>query len=343
MHLLPRKLVVLISSGVLLIIASFAPQVASVGAAQGEGADLAVTKTASPIPVDTDETLTYTIVVTNNGPSNAQNVVLRDPLPSGITVPPTGIETTQGTCTRTPTPIATVVQCQLGELGTDDTATVTISGTVTAATGETITNAVQVSSDTDDPNPANNAATVQLTVGEEPVQTDLAITKEADAEQVNVGDAIEYTVTVTNNGPDDATGVTVVDGPLPAGVAITDADITPGQGTCDPIAQPVPGGPRSVTCNLGNLANGDSTTITIEGVVLPTATSPITNNVLVRGAEQDPNPANNTATVTTEVGEPTAVTVDAISVNTGSGYGFAVLALAGSVGLAGLVLIRRRR
>src|SRR5260370_632429 len=46
-------------------------------------ADLSITKTA-PATVVAGNQLTYTITVTNNGPSNATNVIVTDTLPAGV-------------------------------------------------------------------------------------------------------------------------------------------------------------------------------------------------------------------------------------------------------------------
>src|SRR5207248_196508 len=48
-------------------------------------ADLAVTKTDTPDPVTAGTDLTYTVTLTNNGPSDAQGVVLSDVVPAGTT------------------------------------------------------------------------------------------------------------------------------------------------------------------------------------------------------------------------------------------------------------------
>lgn len=63
------------------------------------GADLQVVKTATPDPVLTGETITYTLVATNNGPANATDVVLTDLPGSGLdcTTLPNGT----ATCTAT--------------------------------------------------------------------------------------------------------------------------------------------------------------------------------------------------------------------------------------------------
>lgn len=89
-----------------------------------------------------------------------------------------------------------------------------------------------------------------------PAEADIQIVKTASPNPVLVGQELTYLLTITNNGPDPATGVNVVD-TLPDGV--TWEDTTPSQGTCSD-----PGG---VICELGNLANGASATITIKVTV----------------------------------------------------------------------------
>ncbi len=125
-----------------------------------------------------------------------------------------------------------------------------------------------------------------------PVSTDLAITKTDSPDPVTAGSNLTYTITVTNNGPFDATGVTMTD-PLPAEVTFVSA--TPSQGTCSESA-------GTVTCVLGSLANGTNATVGI--VVTPPVPGTITDTATVTGDQSDPNPANNTATETTAVNAP---------------------------------------
>jgi len=128
---------------------------------------------------------------------------------------------------------------------------------------------------------------------------DLAVTKTDSPDPVQVGTNLTYTLTVTNNGPNEATGVTLTD-TLPTGVTFVSA--TPSQGTCSQA-----GG--TVTCNLGTLANGASTTATV--VVSPTATGTLTNTATVAGDKSDPDNTNDTARATTIVPAPPDVTVTA--------------------------------
>ena len=123
-----------------------------------ESADLALVKSAAPSPVDAGQPLTYTLVVANAGPSTAQNVILRDPLPVGVT--PKSAATSAGTCT-----IGTTVNCSLGSVASGGNVTVKLIVAVDpslAATG--LTNTATVTSATGDPNPLNNTASVTTAV-----------------------------------------------------------------------------------------------------------------------------------------------------------------------------------
>jgi uncharacterized repeat protein (TIGR01451 family) len=130
-----------------------------------------------------------------------------------------------------------------------------------------------------------------------PAGADLAITKSGAPNPVLSGNRLTYTVTVTNNGPTSATGVTVTD-PLPDSVHFN--SVTASQGTCTrtTTTNPLPKG-GTLTCSLGNLANGASAAVTI--VVTATTPDTLTNTASVSGNEADPSPGNNSATATTTV------------------------------------------
>jgi uncharacterized repeat protein (TIGR01451 family) len=125
---------------------------------------------------------------------------------------------------------------------------------------------------------------------------DLSITKSDSPDPVLAGSNLTYTLTVANNGPGDATSVTVTD-TLPTGVTFVSA--MPSQGTCSP-------GPV-VTCDLGNLANGASALVTIDVTVDSTTAcgSSRTNTAVVQGNESDPDSNNNIGSTNTTVSCPT--------------------------------------
>jgi uncharacterized repeat protein (TIGR01451 family)/CSLREA domain-containing protein len=111
-----------------------------------EQADLEISKADSPDPVTVGDNLTYTITVINRGPDAAANVVVTDILPSGVTF----VSASPG-CVHA----AGVVTCNLGNIPAGSSVTITIVVTVTAP--GTISNTATVTSDTLDPNTANNS------------------------------------------------------------------------------------------------------------------------------------------------------------------------------------------
>ncbi len=120
--------------------------------------------------------------------------------------------------------------------------------------------------------------------------TDLSVTQADSPDPVNVASPLSYTLTVTNNGPDDATGVTLTD-TLPAGTVFQSASAT--QGSCLQA-----GG--VVTCSLGDLVAGAGATVNI-ALTAPFSTGTITNNATVSGNEIDPIAGNNASSENTTV------------------------------------------
>ncbi|HEV8266691.1 MAG TPA: choice-of-anchor D domain-containing protein, partial [Thermoanaerobaculia bacterium] len=116
---------------------------------------------------------------------------------------------------------------------------------------------------------------------------DVSITKRHDPASVLVGKTLTYTLVATNAGPDDATAVTVTD-TLPATVAVV--SVATSQGSC--------GGTTTVACGLGSLKSGASATMTI--AVTASQAGVLVNTARVAANEEDPNPADNTATDTAQ-------------------------------------------
>ncbi len=132
----------------------------------------------------------------------------------------------------------------------------------------------------------------QYTVGCGAPAADLSVTKTDSPDPVKAGQNVTYTITVQNNGPDAATGVTLTD-QLPRNAGYGSTSTT--QGTCS-----LKPDKTAVTCNLGTIASGGTVTVTI--TVKPNKKGQITNTATVTAASPpDPNTANNTATATTTV------------------------------------------
>jgi uncharacterized repeat protein (TIGR01451 family) len=166
---------------------------------------------------------------------------------------------------------------------------------VTPQSPGTITNSASVASNEDDPNEANNADSETTTVN---AAADLSVTKSDAPDPAQVGQNLVYTIVVTNNGPQPATGVTAID-QLPKNAGFGSASSS--KGTCTLKPQK-----RQVTCSIGSMASGEIVTITI--VVKPTQKGTITNTVSVSSTSPaDPNTANNTDSEATEV-RPSSLT-----------------------------------
>ena len=123
-------------------------------------ADLGVVKTYSPTVPIAGKPLTYTVAVTNSGPTRARNVVVTDELPPGATLDSSSLS---GACT----PAGSTITCihNPGNLGTlDADATVTYQIVISHTTAEIITNTVSVVSSTPDITKTNNAYTLPVKI-----------------------------------------------------------------------------------------------------------------------------------------------------------------------------------
>jgi uncharacterized repeat protein (TIGR01451 family) len=126
------------------------------------GADLVVTKGDAPDPVASTANVTYTVVVTNNGPGSATNVTVTDPLPNGTTFVSCG--PSLGSCMSPNVGETGTVTANIGTLGPGASATVTVVANVNAGAGTTISNTATASSSTADPNLTNNSSTATTSV-----------------------------------------------------------------------------------------------------------------------------------------------------------------------------------
>jgi len=275
-------------------------------------ADLAITKTAigevtTPgcppgtalvaNSVTAGRTITYTVAVTNNGPSIAENVVVLDRLPAGIVVTSATVAGGPGACTTgAPGSALDRLTCGLGTLAPAASRTVTIVAEVDSSVpdGTILENDAFVLADEFDDDNANNFAHNLTTVN---AQADLAVSKTDQPDPVVAGTLLEYTITVENLGPSDALGVVVTD--------TLDPDVT-FVGVRDKFGHGVvcsvnPIDLVTLTCTLPDIAAGDSVTFAIDVLVAPDATTPLSNTVVVGSDVADPCLANNADTEDTGV------------------------------------------
>jgi uncharacterized repeat protein (TIGR01451 family)/CSLREA domain-containing protein len=124
-------------------------------------------------------------------------------------------------------------------------------------------------------------------------RADLEITKSDDPDPVLGGGTLTYTIEVTNQGPAPALEV-VVDDQLPGSGSFTLGSVLPSQGSCAPFFGPY-------RCSLGPIPRFGSATIEITGTVAASAGTSFSNTATVDSELRDPDPADNSATATTNV------------------------------------------
>lgn len=244
-------------------------------------ADLGLTN-SGPAAVIAGTAITWTITVTNAGPSTAKNVLVSDDVSAGVTV--TSVSASGGSCLAgTPGDSSNPTTCAFDSLAPAAVRTMTIQAAVKPSTTGMLHNDARVSSATFDPNNANDLGHTDTTVQ---TSADLALTFSADSATYKPSSTIHYQLTVVDDGPSDATGV-VATIQLPSaktGYYVKDS------GGC--ILSNT-----TLTCELGTLAAGAPAKQIFIDYFVQGAKGTVTSSASVTSATPDPNTANNAATV----------------------------------------------
>ncbi len=251
----------------------------------GASADLAITKTDGVTAATAGGSVTYTITASNAGPSNATGATVADTFPASLTCTWTCTGAGGGTCTASGSGnINGTVNLPSGGSVTY-TASCTISGAATGTLSNTAT--VTAPAGVTDPTPGNNSATDSDTLG---ASADLAITKTDGVTAATAGGSVTYTITASNAGPSNATGVTVAD-TFPASLTCTWTCTGAGGGTC------TASGSGNINGTV-NLPSGGSVTYTASCTISGAATGTLSNTATVTAPAgvTDPTPGNNSAT-----------------------------------------------
>ena len=244
-------------------------------------ADLAATKVASTATIVAGSNATFNVTVTNDGPSTARGVELLDTVPPG---------TTLVSIVPTPTVPCTGATCAIGDLlpGQSVSALVTVAVPASHPPGP-ITNTVDASSPTPDPNPGRRLAQATAQVS---LLADVEVVKTLITNPIVAGQPVTYGFTVTNHGPSDAVNTTLVD-PFPPGTVFVGGTTPPGT-VCDVNLTDAP----AVSCILPVLAVGQTVTGTLSLATDPTLTGTLSNTAVVGSEALDRLDANNTSTAT---------------------------------------------
>ena len=249
-------------------------------------ADISVTKDdgiTSAIPGQ--DTVTYTIVVTNNGPSDDPSVSVTDNLPADLTGTYTSVAAGGATGN---TAMGSGDLAETLNMPAGSSVTYTIVATIDPGATGTLSNTVTVSGSVTDPDSGNDSATDDDT---DLVPTaDISVTKDDGITSAIPGqDTVTYTIVVTNNGPSDDPSVSVTDN-LPADLTGTYTSVAAGGATGNTA---MGSGDLAETLNM---PAGSSVTYTIVATIDPGATGTLSNTVTVSGSVTDPDSGNDSAT-----------------------------------------------
>jgi uncharacterized repeat protein (TIGR01451 family) len=239
---------------------------------------LSISKTDGRTSIFPGQMNTYTIVVTNDGPSTAPAVNITDVFPSGIT-------NISWTCEATQNSNCSVEGQQFGNINTlvnlDPGGSITISaqGEVRENAKGTLSNSASLNSPID-PGSNNKTATDNTTIVP---QADLSLEITAPI-TTTASTPITYTTTITNHGPSDASGVTL-DFSFPDGATFISS--FPESPMCQASS-------INLICNLGAIPSGSKTQVEI---TLSTPPSPgvITADASLTSNEDDPVSSNNSS------------------------------------------------
>jgi uncharacterized repeat protein (TIGR01451 family) len=236
---------------------------------------LVIDKSAEPTLLEPGDPLAYVLTFKNDSTYVVTDVLIADVVPthlynldfdsSGTLITPTG---------------SVSYTWEVDDLSAGTGGVITITGVLSTSLlpGQSFDNAVVFSGVAGGVAVNDTASATVLRYG-----ADLALSKQASHNPAVAGEALTYTLTITNSGLFASTDIVLTD-TLPAEVAFTSA--SPG---CQSD------GGRTVTCTLSKLENQATVAFTV-AVTAPVTAGQITNIVTVTAATPDPDLINNTAT-----------------------------------------------
>src|SRR5215212_2565923 len=269
----------------------------SAPAALAQVSDISVLKTG-PATAEVGTNVSYSITVTNNGPTDAATVTLTDAVPSQMTFFSGSQDSGPAfVCSFPSLGSGGTISCTGALPIATPTATFTFTFRVRDEVGPStaITNTANVSSPTD-PNPLNNTSSVTTTT---PASSDLFVTKTGPAQAADDTD-FTYNVSIQNLGPDPSPTVMLVDN-MPPGMTFVSSTIDPAFTCTDPGV----GGTGAITCNSGTMAVGATANFTFV-FHIPPAVPPGTTftNIATFSSPTDDATENNTASASTSTPPP---------------------------------------
>jgi uncharacterized repeat protein (TIGR01451 family) len=300
------------------------------------GSSIKIVKTADAAQVNAGDQIGFTLTVSNSGSGDAHGVSLSDPLPSTpglvwqIAAQGSGWS---GSCSITAGTLSCgPVTVPGGTSQAASTFTVHITSQTTAATSGVCPSGSGVVANTGSVSTTNGGSD-QSSASTCVAGAAINIVKTADAAQVNAGDQIGFTLTVSNSGSGNAYGVSLND-PLPtnAGLAwqianqgsgwASSCSIVAGTLTCGPVTVPA-GTTQSASTFTVHITSG---TTAATGGVCPSGSGVVANT----GSVSTTNGGSDQSSASTCVAGAAiniVKTADAAQVNAGDQIGFTLTVL----------------
>ena len=210
--------------------------------------DLSITKDVDDATPDFGNNVVFTLVASNNSNVPIGDVVVEDALPDGLVFVSANPSSDYNTQTG---------RWVISTLPANSQTTLTITARVETLSATTNT-ATIFSRSTVDPLPDNNTDSATVT----PIAADLELEKERVSFAYNPENGtytVGFVITVTNQGPSDATNVEVTDF---GEEGLTFVAATPSQGTYDPNFAPQTG-----LWSVGTLVSGASATLNVTVII----------------------------------------------------------------------------
>lgn len=264
--------------------------------------NLAINKTG-PSSVTQNDSVGYVLTVTNAGPSDVTTAVIADTVPANLTsVTWTCVATGSSSCGSASGSGNSISLTGDIAAGVGNALTINVTGTATTPGSITNTATVTPPVGTTDSDGSDNSSSVNTTIAPLVTDVDLAIAKTSNLSGPQVGDTVTYTVTVQNLSTTNATGVVVTD-TFPVDLTFVE--------TVGCAEDPNFLTASNVTCSLGNLNAGATTSFTVEGIVIDQGLPgddddsgrAITNSVNITATQSDSNTSNNTSSVVITVSQ----------------------------------------
>ncbi|MEM1080204.1 MAG: hypothetical protein AAGH65_01350, partial [Pseudomonadota bacterium] len=258
--------------------------------------------------VSPGDTLRYTLVLSNVGQAPSTNIVIDDDPDDNTSLIVGSVTTTVGTVTVGNTIGDEVIQVVIPAVADGDSVTITydtlIDDPLASGVTQLVNQAVFDSTElppgvSDDPDPPGDEDPTVVPIGD--AFPDLTITKDDGGATAVPGGTVVYTLSYSNVGNQDATGVFITD-TVPVNTVFDPSSSTAGW-----VCSPDNSAGSSCTIALGDLPVGDSDAVNFAIIVdnpLPAGIDEIANTARIaddgnNGA--DPSPGNNEDSDTTPI------------------------------------------